>query len=94
MVNVTNAAREELRRILGTLNRDMDKHMRLAMPPVWEGPGDFGIVLDIEAEGDYVVELEGLKLLLVDQSLTESLKDAVLDFKDSSHGPAFTLDVF
>lgn len=94
MITVTEAAMEELRRILGTLSRDVDKHMRLAMPPVWEGPGDFGIVLDVETDGDYVVELEGLKLLLVDQSLSESLKDAVLDFKDSSQGPGFTLDVF
>ena len=63
-------------------------------PPVWVGEGDFGIVIDGEMDGDSVVEIGGLKVLLVDFDLTDRLPTAVLDFKDSPQGPRFTLDIF
>ena len=91
---MTDTAKEELRRILATRSLDPDKYLRLAIPPTWDGPGDFGIVIDVEGDGDHAVELEGLKLLLVDPALAEGLSDSVLDFKDSPDGPRFTLDVF
>ena len=94
MVTVTDAAKEELRRILVALSPDLGKCLRLAIPPAWDGPGDFGIVVDVEGDGDHTVELDGLKLLLVDTLLTERLMDSVLDFKDTPGGSAFTLDVF
>ena len=91
---VTDAAKEELRRILGARNLDLDKSLRLAVPPLWNGPGDFGIVVDVQGTKDHVVEFDGLKLLLVDPTLTERLVDSVLDFKDFPEGSRFTLDVF
>ena len=84
----------ELRRILETTSLEQGKCLRLAMPPAWVGEGDFGIVIDAEAEEDQVVELEGVKLLLVSGGLAEGLAKAILDFKESPDGPRFTLDVF
>ena len=96
MVTVTDAAKEELGRILVTLRLDLGKCLRLAIPPAWDGPGDFGIVVGVEgeADGDHTVELDGLKLLLVDPFLTERLMDSVLDFQDTPGAAGFTLDVF
>ena len=94
MVKVTDGAEEELKRILGTSDLDAGRHLRLATPPVWVGQGDFGIVIDVDNEGDLVIESEGKPLLLVDADLAERLSDSVLDFKDSPSGPAFTLDVY
>ena len=94
MVTVTDAAKEELKRILATRSLDLDKYLRLAIPPTWEGPGDFGIVIGVEGNADHTVERDGLKLLLVDSSLAKRLSDSVLDFKDSPDGSKFTLDVF
>ena len=94
MVTVTDAAKEELERILSTRSLDPGKCLRLAIPPAWDGPGDFGIVVDVEGDGDHAVELDGLKLLLMDPVLTERLVDSVLDFKDTPGGSGFTLDVF
>ncbi|MQF48765.1 hypothetical protein FIM08_02540 [SAR202 cluster bacterium AC-647-N09_OGT_505m] len=94
MVTVTDAAKEELGRILSTRSLDPGKCLRLAIPPTWEGPGDFGIVVDVEGDGDHTVELDGLKLLLMDPLLTERLIDSVLDFKDTPGSSGFTLDVF
>ena len=94
LVTVTDAAKEELRRILLNLNLDPDKCLRLAMPPTWNGPGDFGIVTDVVVDEDHVVELDGLKLLLVNPLLAERLSDSVLDFKNPPDGAGLTLDIF
>ena len=94
MVTVTDAAKEELGRILATRSLDLDKYLRLAIPPPWDGPGDFVIVIGVEGDADHKVERDGLKLLLVDSLLAKRLSDSVLDFKDSPDGSRFTLDVF
>ena len=60
------------------------------MPPVWEGEGDFGIVVADEGHGDHAISYRGQKVLLVDPALTDQLSKSVLDFKDSR----FTLDVY
>ena len=94
MITVTEAAKEELGRILVTRSLALGKCLRLTVPPIWEGTGDFGIVVDVEGDGDHTVELDGLKLLHLDSLLTERLMNSVLDFKDTPGGAGFTLDVF
>ena len=94
MLKVTEAATEELHRILGTSNIDQGKYLRLATPPEWTGQGDFGIVIDENREGDVVIEVEGQMLLLISGSIAESLSDSVFDFKDTPQGVGFTLDVY
>lgn len=94
MVTVTDRAKEELRRILETKSLEPGRCLRLAVPPVWTGGGDFGIVIDDETQDDYVASLQGTKVLLMDAGLMERLASAVLDFKESPQGEAFTLDVY
>ena len=94
MVTVTDSAKEELKRIFEVKNLDPGRYLRLTTPPVWQGEGDFGIVIDDQGNGDHVVGLNGLTVLLVDPGLLEQLSNAVLDFKDSPGGSRFTLDVF
>ena len=94
MVTVTESAKEELRRVLETNSLEPGKYLRLATPPVWEGEGDFGIVIDDMGTHDHVVDFEGVQVLLVDRALDDHLSDAVFDFKESPSGPRFTLDVY
>ena len=94
MVTVTDSAKEELKRILETRSLDPGKHLRLTTPPVWEGQGDFGVVIDEERMGDHAVDFQGLKVLLIDPALAEQLSNAVFDFKDSPEGSRFTVDVY
>lgn len=93
-MTVTDAAKEELGHILATRNLDSGRFLRLTVPPTWDGPGDFGIVIDVEGNGDHAIELDGLKVLLLDSALFERLAYSVLDCKHSPEGPSFTLDVF
>ena len=94
MVTVTDSAKEELSRRLETSSLAPGKYLRLATPPVWAGPGDFGIVADERKDEDHVVDFRGREVLLVDAGLAEHLSDSVFDFKDSPDGPRFTLDVY
>jgi len=94
MVTVTEKAREELGRLVATTSIANDKCLRLTTPPEWVGEGDFGIVIDVERNGDRVIDHQDLKVLLIDPSLAKQLSSSVLDFKNPPDGPRFTLDVY
>ena len=94
MVTITDSAKNELKRILQTKNLDSGKFLRLATPPIWQGEGDFGVVVDSQRFGDHKVDHEGLTIILIDPGMVEQLPNAVFDFKDSPQGQIFTLDVY
>ena len=91
---VTSEALEELNGILDMKSLPLDKYLKLAVPPEWSGPGDFGIVIDVEKGGELKFEYEDNTVLLVDLGLAENLESSVFDFKDNLDGKGFTLDVY
>lgn len=94
MLNVTGPAKRELKRILEARRLGPGRCLRLAIPPAWPGPGDFGIVIDDEKADDMTVTLRGAKVLLLKQDLAPQLSTSVLDFKETDRGEVFTLDVY
>jgi len=94
VVKVTKVAKRHLKRILDERKLEPGKCLRLATPPMWDQGGDFGVVIDDEGLGDMSITYMDQKVLLVDPVLAENLDRAVFDFKDSSEGGQFTLDVY
>ena len=94
MLEVTDAARSELRRIMQTRALPPGKYLKLAVKPEWTGPGDFGIVIDDEKGGEIFFESDGQTVLAVDPGLAENLDHSVFDFKHTERGAGFTLDVY
>lgn len=94
MLTITGDAKRELKRILDDRKLGAGRCLRLAIPPAWPGPGDFGIVIDDEKSDDMSVTLRGIKILLLKQELAPQLSTSVLDFKETPQGQAFTLDVY
>ena len=90
MINVTYNAKTELKRTIDSRNLNPDQFLRLAVPPSWTGPGDFGVVIGGLGVADNLVEFEGDTVLLIDADLSAQLSDSVFDFKDGR----FTLDVY
>ena len=90
MFKITENAKKELKHIHDRSSLDPGRFLRLAMAPVWEGEGDFGIVISDEGHGDRAVAFQGSTILVVDPALAEPLSNSVLDFKESR----FTLDVY
>jgi len=94
MFNVTDGAKEELKRIAESRNVEAGRCLRLAVQPSWPGPGDFGIVIDDEKADDYTTTLRGTKVLLLQEQLLPQLDKSILDYKDTPEGARFTLDVY
>jgi Fe-S cluster assembly iron-binding protein IscA len=94
MFNVTDGAKEELKRIAESRSIEAGRCLRLAVQPSWPGPGDFGIVIDEEKADDFTTTLRGTKVLLLQEQLLPQLDKSILDFKDTSEGERFTLDVY
>ena len=50
--------------------------------------------MDDEKADDLTITLRGTKILLLNQQLAPQLSSAVLDYKETPQGHAFTLDVY
>ncbi len=94
MLTVTAPAKRELKNILDQRKLGHGRCLRLAIPPAWSGPGDFGIVIDDEKSDDLTVTLRGAKILLLSQQLAPQMSTSVLDYKETPQGMGFTLDVY
>ena len=94
MLKVTDAAKDELKTILEARALPEGRYLKLAVKPEWTGPGDFGVVIDMEKGGEIFFEHEGIVVLAVDPGLAENLERSVFDFKQTPQGAGFTLDVY
>lgn len=83
MITVTDSAKQLLKETLLTYTDDPSIILRLSL----KAPGQFGFVLDSEAEGDQLVEYEGSKVLLVAPNLAPVVDEVTLDVKDTPNGP-------
>ena len=75
MFNITDSAKEELKRIVESRSIEAGRCLRLAIQPTWPGPGDFGIVIDDEKAEDHTVTLRGTKVLLLQEQLLPQLDE-------------------
>ncbi|MBA7530585.1 hypothetical protein ES705_22793 [subsurface metagenome] len=82
MIDVTERARQELKRILSRKVDMPQARLRL----IANDHGGLGLGIDIEAPGDQVVECEGSKVLIVEPRLAANLKGVTLDVDDNSEG--------
>ena len=94
MVQISEAAKRQLRVLVDERKLTPDRFLRLTVPPAWTGEGDFGIVVDARGGADVGVTLDGKTVLVVGPDVVEQIPNAMLDFKKSPDGPRFTLDVY
>lgn len=87
MLTVTENAKKELKRTLLARTDDSEKALRLKL----KEPGQLGLVLDKEREGDRVVEQDGFKVLLVGSDIAELYKDVTIDVRDTPEGAKLTV---
>ncbi len=87
MIEVTERARQELKEILTANVEEPEAALRLTI----SSPGQFGLSIDTEREGDQVIEHEGAKVLFVEESLSLSLEGFVIDVQDTPEGAKLTI---
>lgn len=83
MLTVTESAKQLLKETLTAHSDDPEVGLRLSV----KSPGEFGLVLDREAEGDQVVDHENTKVLLVASELASMVEGVTLDVQDTPEGP-------
>ena len=82
MLEVTERARQELKRVL-TANTDKPEAcLRLTASE----QGQLGLTLDEERQDDQVVEHEDSKVLLVEKNLADILQGITIDVEDTPEG--------
>ena len=98
MFKVTEEAKKELKRIHESRSLDSGMYLRFAIPPVWTGYGNFGIVIDYEKEGDITIFLDDFKVLIIEDIIAQEIhaqkegeSESILDFVESPEGTRFTL---
>ena len=94
MVEITDTAKKQLLVVTEQHDLGPGKFLRLAVPPTWEGEGDFGIVIDDRGVADISITEGNKTVLLIGPEVDEAVPKAVLDYKTPSEGPRFTLDVY
>jgi len=82
MIDVTERAKEELKKLLDSSVDWPGARLRL----IDRGQGSLGLGIDIESEGDSVVEYEGVALLVVEEGLASRLDRVMLDVDNTADG--------
>lgn len=85
-LTVTDGAKQRLKELLLANSDDPSLGLRLAA-----ASGQCGLLLDQGAPGDYVIEHEGLKVLLVEPELAALLAGATLAIEDTPQGSKVVL---
>ena len=87
MIRVTERALGELKRILLAKADLPQARLRL----VTNDQGKLGLGVDIEMPDDRVVEHEGSRVLLVGNSLANSIEGITLDVENTANGPQLVI---
>ena len=69
--------------------------MKIVTFPLWQGEGDFGIVIQERFDTDVIIKDEnGSELLSVDAHISETVEKAALDFIVVNNMPSFKIDIY
>ena len=82
MVNVTERAKQELKKLLAQKVDWPEARLRL----MDRGKGIIGLGIDVEEPGDQIVEFEDKKVLICEHGLAMRLKGITIDVDDTPEG--------
>ena len=94
-MKILNKAKQELLKIRTDRLKDPTKTLKIVTFPLWQGEGDFGIVIQERFDTDVIVKDEnGSELLSVDAHISETVEKAALDFIVVNNMPSFKIDIY
>ena len=86
MIEITDAAKAELKRILDENSQDPSMLLRLTAGP----DGSLGLILDRAEEGDNLFEDDGIKVLAIEEELAGMMSGISIDVEDTAEGSMLT----
>ena len=94
-MKISDKAKQELLKIRTDRLKDPTKTLKIVTFPLWQGEGDFGIVIQERFDTDVIVKDEnGSDLLSVDAHISETVEKAALDFIVVNNMPSFKIDIY
>jgi Fe-S cluster assembly iron-binding protein IscA len=81
MLSVTEKAKHELKKMLLARSDDTNKSLRIKL----KKPAQVRLVIDEEKEGDQVIQLGGMKILLVGRNVAQIFDGVVIDVRDDQN---------
>ena len=94
-MKISDKAKQELLKIRTDRLKDPTKTLKIVTFPLWQGEGDFGIVIQERFDTDVIVKDEnGSELLSVDAHISETVEKAALDFIVVDNMPSFKIDIY
>ena len=82
MLTVTEKAKQELKKILLARSNDTNKSLRIQ----FKEPAQVGLVVDEEKEGDQVIQLGDMNILLIGEDVAQIFDGVVLDVREDQNG--------
>lgn len=86
MIEITDAAKVELKRILDENSQDPSMLLRLTAGP----DGSLGLILDKAAQDDNLFEHDGITVLAIEKGLAGMMNGISMDIEDTDEGPMLT----
>ena len=94
-MKISDKAKQELLKIRTDRLKDHTKTLKIVTFPLWQGEGDFGIVIQERFDTDVIIKDEnGTELISVDAHISETVEKASLDFTDVNNMPGFKIDIY
>jgi hypothetical protein len=94
-MKISNKAKSELLKIRSEKLKDPTKTLKIVTFPLWQGEGDFGMVIQERFDTDIIIKNEeGSELLSVDAHISETVEKASLDFILVDNMPSFKIDIY
>jgi len=86
LIEITDAAKVELKRILDENSQDPSMLLRLTAGP----DGSLGLILDKAAQDDNLFEHDGITVLAIEKGLAGMMNGISMDIEDTDEGPMLT----
>ena len=94
-MKISNKAKSELIKIRSEKLKDPTKTLKIVTFPLWQGEGDFGMVIQEKFDTDIIIkDDDGSELLSVDAHISETVEKASLDFIVVDNMPSFKIDIY
>lgn len=94
-MKISEKAIKELIKLRSEKIKDPTKTLKIVTFPLWQGEGDFGIVIQERFDTDIIIkDNDNNEIISVDSHLSESVSKAQLDFKIINKMPSFKIDIY
>ncbi len=94
-MKISEKAIKELIKLRSEKIKDPTKTLKIVTFPLWQGEGDFGIVIQERIDTDIIInDANNNEIISIDAHISDSVSKAKLDFKIINKIPSFKVDIY